>query len=129
MPKITSKNRVYRSGPNPNAWCTGPDPQRHDQYIAWGRSRAQAHFRQEDWRLTFEQYEALWQGLWSRRGRGSDDLMMMRLDWHKPWNLKNTIIADRQYYHWRQNEIKLESGRITQNRSEPGKILRTWRDL
>jgi len=116
-------------GPRPHTWCTGPDPQRHDQFISWQRHKAQARFRNEPWSLSFEDYELIWGDLWTQRGRGRGDLMLVRRDWHRPWVLDNLVIADRQYYHWRQNEIKREAGRIQNNNSSYGRILRDGRDL
>lgn len=117
-------HRVSRPGPRPHTWLVGPDPQRHEQYTAWHLNRAQARFRNEPWALTFEQYEQLWQGLWHRRGRGTNDLLMMRFDWHGAWDEHNAIIADRGYYTWQLALIKLERGIIRQVRCQPGQIYR-----
>ena len=114
----------YRSGPQPQQWCTGPDPERHARFIAWQRARAQANHRGETWCLTFTQYEDLWGDLWSRRGRGSEDLIMMRRDWHGAWDTRNTIIADRRYYSWQLAQIKLERGLIHKVHCAPGLIYR-----
>ena len=101
-----------RRGPRPDMWITGPDPTTHESYIAWARARAQAHFRKEDWHLTFEDWVKVWGDQWSRRGRGANDLMLMRKDWHEPWSIDNCFLGDRENYHYQQLERKLENGTI-----------------
>lgn len=103
----------YRSkgkprGPEPQRWCTGPDPQRHDQYIAFLKSRAQAHFRGEQWELTFEQFEFLWNqdGAWLQRGRASDDLLMTRREFTEPWSQENCYIELRRTHLQRHCQLK-----------------------
>jgi hypothetical protein len=93
------------------------------------RTRAQANHRDERWHLNFLQYERLWGDLWTRRGRGSDNLIMMREDWHRGWTPRNTIIADRSHYSWQLVQIKLEKGSIQNSRCEPGTIWRRGRDV
>lgn len=81
-------------GPEPQRWCTGPDPVRHEQYTAFLKARAQARFRKEGWELTFEQFEFLWNqdASWPQRGRGADDLLMTRRDFSKAWSFDNCYI-------------------------------------
>jgi hypothetical protein len=90
-----------RPGPRPLTWCTGPDPVRHDQYVAWGRARAQAQYRGEAWDLTFEQFEQVWSGSWHLRGRASEDLCMTRTDPDLAWMLGNIELITRAEHNRR----------------------------
>lgn len=103
-------------GPQPHLWKSGPDPVRHQQYRAWARARAQAHFRGEDWQLTFEDWVQVWGDRWPLRGRTRHSLALMRRDWHGPWRVDNCFLARRANYHYQQCQIKLENGTISQIR-------------
>jgi len=95
-------------GPRPHTWVTGPDELRHTQYIAWHKARAQAHFRGEEWRLTFPEYARIWGDQWHRKGRHKDSLMLMKKKWQKPWTKSNVELVDRATFHQRQVKIKAE---------------------
>lgn len=71
-----------------------------ERRLAWVRSRNQAHFRNEGWNLSFEEYCLLWdtEDLWARRGRGSEDLVLLRTDITKPWALDNCCIVLRRLH-------------------------------
>lgn len=101
-----------KTGPRPHLWVTGPDPLRHEQHTAWARARAQAHFRGEDWRLSFAAWERLWQGQWHLRGRTKHSIMLVRKDWHKPWSERNCYLVTRKEFHRRQILMKIENGTI-----------------
>jgi len=79
----------------PHIWCTGPDPVRHDQFVCWMKSKAQCNFRGEEFSLTFEQYEEVWAGQWSKRGRTPNDVCMTRIDWDGAWESGNVEIITR----------------------------------
>lgn len=80
-----------RKGPAPWTWKTGPDPVRHEQYVAWHRARAQCRFRGEPWNLTFDEWVEFWGADWSRRGRGPGQVRMTRRDWNQPWQKDNMV--------------------------------------
>jgi hypothetical protein len=72
------------------------DPIEHEQHIAWLRARAQEHYLGRVWNLSIEDYMAIWgKTLWLRRGRGSEDLSLARIDWDKPWSRDNVQIITR----------------------------------
>lgn len=96
-----------KPGPRPLLWLTGTDPQRHARYIAWGRARAQALFRQEGWTLTFEEFEQIWGQDWPRRGRASDDLCMTRADPDEPWSVHNAELITRAEHNRRCSARKM----------------------
>ena len=95
-------------GPRPHTWKTGPDPVRHDQYNAWLKARAQAHYRKEQYDISFQDWIELWGTNWTRRGRGPDSLVLMRRRWQEPWSKRNAHLVDRPTFHARQAKIKKE---------------------
>lgn len=82
--------------PRPNLWLVGPDEQRHLKYISWGKHKAQALFRGEEYDLAFQDFERAWEGLWDQRGREGRSLCMTRKDWEKPWHKDNIEIVERR---------------------------------
>jgi len=83
-------------GIRPHTWITGPDPVRHDQYLAFLRQRAQANYRSEPWHLTFDDFVQLWSPGWHSRGRHSEDLCMSRRDSDGAWSRSNCVIMTRR---------------------------------
>ena len=83
------------TGPRPHTWLSGPDLVRHDQYTAWHKARAQAHYRKETWTITFEQWVELWGDSWSRRGRGRHCIMLKRKNLQQPWSVANAHLVER----------------------------------
>ena len=96
--------------PRPHTWHH-PDPRVHDQYYGFLRMRAQANFRHEEWDLTFEEYQAIWDARWESRGKRSDQYCLTREDPEKPWNLANIICILRHDQLVRANQIKKDKGR------------------
>lgn len=91
----------------PHLWLVqGEVP--HQQHIAYNRARAQAHFRGEYWDLTFEQFQAKWQGLWHRRGRGNGDYCLTREDPDGAWTWSNVDCIPRLEHLQRQRLYKSE---------------------
>jgi hypothetical protein len=97
-------------GPRPNAWITGTDPVRHEQYTQWLRQRAQANYRQEGWQLEFDDFVNLWGRDWPNRGRLTDDLCMTRDDYDRPWALGNVTIVPRHEHVRRSWIVKRARG-------------------
>jgi len=90
------------TGPRPHLWKSGPDPVRHAKYTAWARARAQAHFRNEQWLMTFEEWETAWGDQWHLRGRGPDNLFLVRSDRDQPWSGDNVQTVTRPEFNRRQ---------------------------
>ena len=89
----------------PHTWkVQGEIP--HKQYIAWMRAKAQANYRNEVWLLSFDDYQRLWQGHWERRGRGTQDYVMMREDHQGAWALGNVQVTQRYDYLRRQAQYR-----------------------
>lgn len=123
IPRPASRGpRPGARGPRPNAWVSGTDPVRHEQYVAWSRARAQAHFREEGWELTFDQFVDLWNqdGQWPQRGRGSDDLLMTRKDSSQPWSIENCYIEQRKVHLQKNGIMRLgrPRGKYNKNRKD-----------
>jgi hypothetical protein len=68
------------------------------------KHKAQCDFRGEEFTLTFEQYEELWQGLWDQRGRTREAVCMTRIDWDGAWEWGNVEIITRAEHFKRQGE-------------------------
>ena len=96
------------TGERPHTWIVGTDPVRHQQYTAWHRARAQAHYRRELWSITFDQWVKLWAGNWHRRGRHKHCLMLMKRRWKEPWSTRNAHLVNRDQFHAVQTQIKAE---------------------
>lgn len=94
-----------RSGPRPHVWkVQGEEP--HKQYIAWLRAKAQANFRGEVWLLSFEEFQRVWLGYWTRRGRGREEYCLSRDDVDGAWAIGNVACVQRIDYLRRQREYK-----------------------
>ena len=104
------KKHTGGPGPRPAVWLSGPDDQRHRQWIAFGRARCQARFRGEDWSLTFQDWEELWQGCWHLRGRHSQDLCLCRQDYSQGWHRSNVDLITHLEHNRRQKAWKLRHG-------------------
>ena len=101
---IAEKKHDGTPGPRPRVWKSGPDPIRHEQYIAWARARAQAHYRNERWHLTYPQWVELWRDQWHLRGRTKDTVCLSRRDYDEPWSVENCEIITRRQHNLRQKD-------------------------
>lgn len=105
------QNSYFSKGvQRPHVWKAGPDPIRHDKYTAWLKAKAQANFRGEPWKLTFEDFEQLWGDHWFNRGRKSTDSCMTRVNVKGAWDPTNTIIIIRKEHLANQGIIRKAKG-------------------
>ena len=95
------------AGPRPLIWKTGPDPVIHAQFVAFGRARAQALFRQEGWLMTFQEFQRIWGPDWPQRGRHSTDLCMTRSHTDLPWSADNVELITRAEHNRRCSQRKM----------------------
>jgi len=87
---------AWPPGPRPTVWMH-PDPDIHKKYTPYQRMKAQAHYRGEEFSLTFEQYCEFWtEDRWQCRGRGISDLCMSMRDLEKGWHYDNIEIILRR---------------------------------
>lgn len=59
------------------------------------RMRAQAKYRNEQFDITWEEFQQLWEGKWHLRGRDRLSLCLTRKDWSGVWNLDNVELVTR----------------------------------
>ena len=105
----TQRPRHGRRGPRPNMWVAGPDPVTHKKYQAWLQQRNQAKWRGETWRLTFEEWQALWGEKWHSRGRERGCYCMTRRDHEAAWDTDNAQVITRED-HAKQQAAMVHSG-------------------
>ena len=96
-PRAGNSSRGRPRGHQPQTWISGPDPRRHDQYVAWLKHKAQAAYRQEIHQLTFEQWEKIWNTdwAWENRGRENCSVNLTRIDKEKGWTIDNCRTIER----------------------------------
>lgn len=102
--EVIDRPRFPKGTPRPHVWVTGTDPLRHEQYHCWQVHKAQCAFRKEEFDLSFEDYENLWQGSWDQRGRSPHNICMTRKDWDGPWSSDNVELISRADHFKRQGE-------------------------
>ena len=86
---------MHRSGPSPDTWLTGPDPEVRDHRRRWSRARAQARFWSQEWTILWEDYLDLLKtapGEWSR---DSEALNLTRVDTREGWHIWNVRLMRR----------------------------------
>ena len=106
---MTFKNYVskYKGKKRPDLWKYGADkPELHYANTIYLRQKAQAAYRKEPWKFTFEEWYAVWNGQLSLRGRKPDSLVMARKDWEKPWSTTNVEIISRREQLTKKNNTQ-----------------------
>ena len=71
--------------------------------------KAQALYRGDEFMLTFEEYQRLWQGHWDSKGRGRDDYCLVRKDPEGAWEYSNVQCMPRVEHLRRQKLYKQEN--------------------
>ena len=87
--------RRLASGPKPERWRTGPDPEVRQHRYRFLKSRAQAKFWSQPWTILWEDYLDLWKtapGEWSR---ANDALNLVRIDTAEGWHIWNVKLMRR----------------------------------
>lgn len=86
------KGKIY-----PHQWKSGTDVIDHKLYTDCQRARAQATYRGEVWTITESEYIQLWRkdDQYLKKGRGTDDLCLVRRDYEQGWHLDNVEIRSR----------------------------------
>lgn len=87
-----------KQGPRPHTWKYPNDAVMRAKNTAYQRHRCQALYRDEPYELSFEDYCEMWGDDWHKRGRGSQDLCMHRIDIDTPWSKHNIEIVERRQY-------------------------------
>jgi hypothetical protein len=110
-------------GIQPKIWKSGPDPIDHKLYTDCQRARAQAWYRGEEWTITEQEYIELWRrdDRYLKKGRGTEDLCLVRLDYEDGWHIYNVDIISRldHYRVCHEHKIgKFAQGKKRQQRQE-----------
>jgi len=87
-----------------NQWFSGPDPEHHKMYVAFGYHRVTARLRGDVWQLTWEQWRDAWLPYWANRGRAAMCLCMTRRDIEGAWTIDNIEIITRRLHGQRIRE-------------------------
>ena len=74
--------------------------------LSYTRMRAQAKFRDEEFTLTWDEYQAIWAGKWEQKGRDVTSLCMSRKDWDGVWSSDNIELITRHEHFRRQGRAK-----------------------
>ena len=84
--------------PRPHIWVYPNDAEKNRKHLAWSRAKAQAKFRNEEFKITEPEWmNEIWpEHLWARRGRKGDQLCLIRVDNRQEWSKKNTYIVTRR---------------------------------
>ena len=98
MTTTPRKKQGRGPGLRPDIWKSGPDVTAHDQYTAWMRHRAQAHFRNETHEITYAEWVSIWNqdDAWSQRGRSIDSVCLCMVDSELGWSMDNVEIISRR---------------------------------
>lgn len=67
-----------------------------DMRLSYTRMKAQCKFRNEQFQLSWDDYQTIWKDNWHRRGRHIDSVCLSRLDWSVPWHIDNCILLVRE---------------------------------
>lgn len=97
-------------GPRPHTWRAGPDPVLRKQYRAWVQTRTQAEWRGEIWKISWEDWQAIWAGQWHLRGRTAQSLCITRRDMSLPWTLQNAVLITRRQHGQRKQDTCRATG-------------------
>jgi hypothetical protein len=105
----------------PHTWLSGPDEFKHEMYLPWLRSKAQANYRKEEWDLSFEEFYLIWKEQWHNRGRKIDNVCMSRDDMDGVWDKNNIIIITRHEHIKRTGAHRKATGFKLTNTRGPDK--------
>lgn len=89
--------KIKKPHGRPRGLYVYPDREEADLRVRFSRARAQAHMRDETWRLTFEEWVAALGEHRNDNGRGSYDYALIRLDRHLGWSKENVICETRMF--------------------------------
>lgn len=77
--------------------------------LSYCRMRAQAKYRKDEFTLTWDEFQQLWDGNWHLKGRELGSLCMSRKDWDGVWSADNIELITRKEHFRRQGQAKREA--------------------
>ena len=103
---------VYSKHVRQRTVTRGHDEATRHRYYAFVKHRSQAHYRNESYELTFEDWLELWpRHLWTQRGRGADDLCLTRWDFNGEWSRVNVKVCTRREHFAIKKGMPITHGR------------------
>lgn len=89
-------NYAAKQGKRSHLWITGPDELTHEKFYAWHKHRSQANYRQEEYYLTFDDWQQLWpDDKFLNRGRETSCFVLTRIEREGPWSIANCEVVTR----------------------------------
>lgn len=86
---------------------SSPQGQERERYYAWAKHRSQAHYRNESYSLSSEDWNLLWtEELWQQRGRHTDSIVLSRIDPLLPWSRNNVEFITRREQLRRSGQMR-----------------------
>lgn len=82
-----------------------------EQRLAYCRMRAQAKFRDEEFTLTWTEFQDIWLPIWDHRGSKADCVCLSRIDMEGPWSIDNIhVITREEHFKLRSSYNKMRKG-------------------
>jgi hypothetical protein len=86
------------------------DPFKHELWYSFLKHRAQARFRGETYRLTWQNWQQIWTpALWAKRGRGPRSLRLAQKNPKLGWSLKNCEVVEHSSHMRKINLARTEA--------------------
>ena len=82
-----------------------PTQEDRDKHRAWLVLHCQARYRGEECEITEQEFFDLWAPYWLRRGRGSSDITMTRIDPESAWRRDNVEFITRKEHLKREKNF------------------------
>jgi len=118
---------MFRSGPQPHLWRTGPDKEVRQHYYRFLKARNQARFWAQEWTILWEDYLDIYKtmtGRWSRKKR---DMNLVRIDTSEGWHLWNVELMKRSKAMRRKSTNKRITPKGLHSRSIKDPKTKKWR--
>lgn len=115
----TPDRRFRKTGPRPDLWHTGPDPETRRLRYKFLRARVQARYWCQDWDITWAEYQELMAGASADHGRGLEQLNLARKDRTQGWHMDNVHFKPRKDIVRRPKLKDAEGREIRRQRRNP----------
>jgi len=86
------------------------DPFKHELWYSFLKHRAQARFRGETYRLTWQNWQQIWTpALWAKRGRKPHSLRLTQKNSKLGWSFKNCEVVEHSSHMKKINLARIEA--------------------